>query len=263
MIEQGGGGHIINTASMAGLLAPGLVAGYAASGQDPPTFGDDRGEAAKHPLEIRPGLRNPVIEPCKDGHVAMTFVLGAQGNHGFGQAMRWAAEEEALDADLRERDWSTWLDDLANESLSVDDAIRGLGQLLDLLKTKTKAEIQAEAVARKMLIAPAYTPADLYADPQLAARDYWVDVAGLRHPGPFAKLSRTPTRVRGAAASLGQHTDEILPELGIEVVWLDRLGRHQFGPKVLYLPDPEPSVPMMAVITFHPAGRATGSFSEE
>jgi hypothetical protein len=49
----------------------------------------------------------------------------------------------------------------------------------------------------------------------------------------------------------------------IEVVWLDRLGRHQFGPKVLYLPDPEPSVPMMAVITFHPAGRATGSFSEE
>ena len=49
----------------------------------------------------------------------------------------------------------------------------------------------------------------------------------------------------------------------IEVVWQDRLGRHQFGPKVLYPPDPEPRVPMMAVIIFHPAGRATGSFREE
>jgi crotonobetainyl-CoA:carnitine CoA-transferase CaiB-like acyl-CoA transferase len=202
--RTGQGQHLDTSMQAAVVHTLMFVAGYAASGQDPPTFGDDRGEAAKHPLEIRPGLRNPVIEPCKDGHVAMTFVLGAQGNHGFGQAMRWAAEEEALDADLRERDWSTWLDDLANESLSVDDAIRGLGQLLDLLKTKTKAEIQAEAVARKMLIAPAYTPADLYADPQLAARDYWVDVAGLRHPGPFAKLSRTPIRYRGPAPRLGQ-----------------------------------------------------------
>jgi crotonobetainyl-CoA:carnitine CoA-transferase CaiB-like acyl-CoA transferase len=200
-----GRGQHLDTSMQAAVVHTLLfVAGYAAQGQDPPTFGADRGEAAKHPLEIRPGLRNPVIEPCKDGHVAMTLVLGAQGNHGFGQAMRWAAEEEALDADLRERDWSTWLDDMANESLAVDDAIRGLGQLLDLLKTKTKAEIQAEAVARKMLIAPAYTPAELYADPQLAARDYWVDVDGLRHPGPFAKLSRTPIRYRRPAPRLGQ-----------------------------------------------------------
>jgi formyl-CoA transferase len=33
--------------------------------------------------------------------------------------------------------------------------------------------------------------------------------------GPAAKLSRTPLSVRSGAAALGQHTDEILAELGL------------------------------------------------
>ncbi|MFT4989230.1 MAG: formyl-CoA transferase, partial [Acidimicrobiales bacterium] len=34
--------------------------------------------------------------------------------------------------------------------------------------------------------------------------------------GPPVKFSRTPTRIRTAAASLGQHNDEVLEELGID-----------------------------------------------
>jgi formyl-CoA transferase len=34
-------------------------------------------------------------------------------------------------------------------------------------------------------------------------------------PGPVAKFSRTPTRVRSAAARLGAHDDELLAELGL------------------------------------------------
>jgi formyl-CoA transferase len=33
--------------------------------------------------------------------------------------------------------------------------------------------------------------------------------------GPSAKFSRTPTKVRSAAPSMGQHTDEVLAELGL------------------------------------------------
>ncbi len=179
------------------------VTGYAAFDQDPPLFGDDRGEAGKRPLEIRPGLRNPVIESCKDGHVVITLVLGAQGNHGFGEAMKWVEEAGALDADLRGRDWSTWLSDLSAGSLAVADAARAVDALLAFLRTRTKAEIQEQAVARKMLIAPAYTAADLARDPQLAARGYWRDVAGTLHPGPFALLSRTPIEYRRPAPALG------------------------------------------------------------
>ncbi|HKV56588.1 MAG TPA: CoA transferase, partial [Candidatus Binataceae bacterium] len=34
--------------------------------------------------------------------------------------------------------------------------------------------------------------------------------------GPASKFSRTPTRVRRRAASLGEHTDEVLAELGLD-----------------------------------------------
>ncbi len=35
-------------------------------------------------------------------------------------------------------------------------------------------------------------------------------------PGPAAKFSRTPTRVRSAAPAIGQHAEEILAELGLD-----------------------------------------------
>ncbi len=204
--NRSGRGQYLDTSMQAAVVWSLMyVGGYAALDENPPTFGDDRGLAGQQrTLEIRPGLRNPVIEPCKDGHVAITFVVGAQGNYGFGQVMKWAAEEEALDEDLRERDWSTWIADMAEETLAVADATRGLAQVLEFLKTKTKAEIQQQAVRRKLLIAPGYTAADLYADTQLASRDYWQDVDGSLHPGAFAKLSRTPIVYRRAAPTLGQ-----------------------------------------------------------
>jgi crotonobetainyl-CoA:carnitine CoA-transferase CaiB-like acyl-CoA transferase len=178
-----------------------FVTSYAAFGDNPPGFTDDRREAKR---EILPGLRNPVVEPCKDGYVAMTLVLGAQGNRGYGAAMRWVEEEGGLDPDLTGRDWRTWLEDMGTGKLALQDAKRGLEQFLAFLKTKTKAEIQKRAVADKLLIAPVQNAADLLADPQLAARDYWLDVGGALHAGPFARLSRTPIRYRRPAPTLGQ-----------------------------------------------------------
>ncbi len=201
--RSGKGQHLDTSMQAAVVWALLFVTGYAAFGKDPPGFGDDRGEAGRRPLEIMPGLRNPVIEPCKDGHVVMTLVLGAQGNHGFGEAMKWTEEAGALDVDLAGRDWSTWLEDLPAGKLSVEDAARGLGQMLEFLSTQTKAQIQEQSVARKMLIAPAYTAGDLYGDPQLGARDFWQDVDGTLHPGSFALLSRTPIRYRAPAPTLG------------------------------------------------------------
>ena len=42
-------------------------------------------------------------------------------------------------------------------------------------------------------------------------------------PGPVAKFSRTPTRVRTGAPALGQHNDEILAEIGIDIPSRERL----------------------------------------
>jgi formyl-CoA transferase len=41
--------------------------------------------------------------------------------------------------------------------------------------------------------------------------------------GPAAKFSRTPTRVRHGAPALGEHTDAILEELGVDAGERERL----------------------------------------
>jgi hypothetical protein len=45
------------------------------------------------------------------------------------------------------------------------------------------------------------------ADPQLASRNYWTNVGGDPHPGPFAKLSVTPIQMQRPAPRLGADQD--------------------------------------------------------
>ena len=68
---------------------------------------------------------------------------------------------------------------------------------------------------------PIYDLADVYSDPQVLAREMVVDsehpVAGpIRNIGIPIKLSETPGRFRRPAPGLGEHTDEVLTELGYD-----------------------------------------------
>ena len=178
---------------------------YAAIDRNPTFTGDDRGQASTdRGGEVVPGVRNPVVEPCADGYAVMSFVLGAQGNAAFAAAMRWVEEEGALDGDLCGRDWESWIDEMKAGTLPVDAGRRAMHQLLDFLKTKTKAELHARSVTDKLLIAPANDAGDLLKDPQLRARNFFVEVDGLPMPGPFAVLSETPISYDRGAPALGE-----------------------------------------------------------
>ena len=78
-------------------------------------------------------------------------------------------------------------------------------------------------------IAPVQTYVESAQDPHVLERDMLQDVKvqdGVAAPltGPSAKFSRTPTRVRSAAPDLGQHTDEVLEEVGIDADARKRLA---------------------------------------
>jgi formyl-CoA transferase len=65
------------------------------------------------------------------------------------------------------------------------------------------------------------TPGEMVQDPHVQARDTIQSVqqpsgAVVKTEGPPAKMSRTPVRVRRAAASHGAHTDEILKAAGFD-----------------------------------------------
>jgi crotonobetainyl-CoA:carnitine CoA-transferase CaiB-like acyl-CoA transferase len=89
------------------------------------------------------------------------------------------------------------------------------------LATRDTAE-WAEAFARAELpFAVVNSFADLFSDPHLSQTGYWQTVehpteGKIRVPGIPVKFSDTPGAVRRHAPNLGEHTDEVLRELGIE-----------------------------------------------
>ncbi|MEM9464373.1 MAG: CoA transferase [Actinomycetota bacterium] len=203
--DRSGRGQHLDVSMQAAVVGCLLwTSSYAAIDRNPTFTADDRGQASTdRGGEVVPGVRNPVVEPCADGYAVMSFVLGAQGNAAFAASMRWVEEEGALDDDLCGRNWEPWIDEMKAGTLPVEDGRRAMHQLLAFLATKTKAEIHARSVTDKLLIAPANDAGDLLADPQLRARDFFVEVDGLPMAGPFAILSETPIHYDAAAPALG------------------------------------------------------------
>jgi len=66
-----------------------------------------------------------------------------------------------------------------------------------------------------------YTAKDIVADPHYLAREMIETIRlgngeSLKVPGVLPKLSRTPGRIEGGGPTLGQHTQDVLDELGVD-----------------------------------------------
>jgi crotonobetainyl-CoA:carnitine CoA-transferase CaiB-like acyl-CoA transferase len=84
----------------------------------------------------------------------------------------------------------------------------------------TMAEASSRLDAQRVPFAMILSPADLPADPHAVAlglfeyHDHPV-VGRVRHPRHPARFAATPSDVRITSPALGQHTDELLTELGM------------------------------------------------
>ncbi|MPY94684.1 MAG: hypothetical protein GEV08_16965 [Acidimicrobiia bacterium] len=79
----------------------------------------------------------------------------------------------------------------------------------------TVAEIVERGQALRIAVTPVLDPAGVRADPQLAARDWWEhDPDGRGHfPGQPFRLTASPSRRRGRAPRLGEHSAAVAAEL--------------------------------------------------
>lgn len=143
--------------------------------------------------------------PCADGYFQVTG-----GNNYFDRARDMLGNPPELAGD----EWLTPEAQMDDEMAGLFDAV-----FYPWLLDRTKREIWETAQRSKVLSGPLNTMEDLNLDPVFRERGAFerVDhpIAGeLTYPGRPFIMGATPWAIRCPAPTLGQHTDEILSEIG-------------------------------------------------
>ena len=87
-------------------------------------------------------------------------------------------------------------------------------KLAAVIKTKTQAEWCAIMDATDVCFAPVLTMDEAPRHPHNAARQTFVEVAGVTQPAPAPRFSATPGAIQGPPPKIGGHNDEALADWG-------------------------------------------------
>jgi alpha-methylacyl-CoA racemase len=87
-------------------------------------------------------------------------------------------------------------------------------RLTTLFKTKTRDEWCTLMEGTDVCFAPVLTIPEAYEHPHNIARKTFVEVAGVKQPGPSPRFSRTPGEIKRPPPHPGQHTNEALADWG-------------------------------------------------
>ena len=164
------------------------------------------------------GNRLRFVYACRDGYVNFTFLFGMPIGLATARFFAWIHEEGGCSDALRDTDWVAYGGRLVAGEVPRAEHEAVMETIEAFTRTKTKAELLAAAFERRLLVVPLSDGRDLLASKQLAEREFWTPVQhadlGMEvlHPGPFAKLSRTPIRDRRAPPRLGEGGDAVPAE---------------------------------------------------
>jgi crotonobetainyl-CoA:carnitine CoA-transferase CaiB-like acyl-CoA transferase len=164
------------------------------------------GELSHRPVSGGSGGFPNAVYPCSDGYLQingsrMYFprAVSMLGNPGELMSERWQDPASQGNPTMQEEFESEYF--------------------LPWLLEQTRAEAWQAAQENRVLSGPINTMADIDADPSFNARGVFTEgehpVAGnLRYPGRPFVMTRSPWQLRRTAPMLGQHSVEVLRELG-------------------------------------------------
>lgn len=138
---------------------------------------------------------------CADGYLLLGLGIGRAGAI-VEQVLREVAAAGELDSALAACDWSAGLPGIFQQT-DAATTVAAVRAIRSYFETRTKDDVHRWATEHDLMVAPVNDAADLHRSPQLAAREFWTTVGEREHPGPFAKLSRTPLTMARPAPALG------------------------------------------------------------
>lgn len=128
------------------------------------------------------------------------------------------------------RDWTPFVDAIEMPELLEDprfktnaDRIEHADELFPIINSwsrqRSRAEIAKIFEAHRLLVSPVLKGSEVMRDPQVLARDMVLEMEDpvlgkFREQGIAIKMQKTPGAIYRQAPTLGQHTDEVLREIG-------------------------------------------------
>jgi crotonobetainyl-CoA:carnitine CoA-transferase CaiB-like acyl-CoA transferase len=123
-----------------------------------------------------------------------------------------------------------WLEDerFATPARRIANAGERLGMLADVLRTRTTSEWLERFDGEGVPCAPILSRDDLLTHPQIRANELIVEsqhphAGAMRQTRPAARFDITPPDLRLPAPLMGEHTDQVLGELGLSPAEIARL----------------------------------------
>jgi len=171
--------------------------------------------------------------PAKDGMVSITYLFGPTIGPATRRLMDYVCEQGFCDEATRDKDWIEYGAMLIDGREPISEFERVKDCVAACTASKSKAELLAVALERRLLIAPINTMADLANSTQVAARGYLVKPEGdgpsaeVRYPGPFAGFSASPIGPSRRPPRVGEHGEEVLAELDRLEPAVARLAREK------------------------------------
>lgn len=158
---------------------------------------------------------------CRDGVVEFGLGVGPATGGFTAGFVAWMLDEQATDPGALDIDWRTAPASTPDGPLAEERLARLRADVAAFFLTKSKAEVLAAAVERKLLCVPVYDTVDARTSVQLAARGFWAEVGdGARRRTLAARFAvidgaaEPPFSVTRPAPLLGEHTAEVQAEWG-------------------------------------------------
>ncbi|MEA3218242.1 MAG: hypothetical protein QOJ19_4398, partial [Acidimicrobiia bacterium] len=164
------------------------------------------------------GVTFPFVWEAADGFVSLTVAIDPVNKAFLDRLLSWMREEDAIDPDLVDRDWIAHVRAVRTGASTNADLQRLVGSISAFIADRTKGDLLAAALDRRLLLVPVATMDDILTSPQLAERNYWSDAEvadGQKVRLPAHLVLGAPQQRQNPAATpaVGQDTDDVLLEL--------------------------------------------------